>query len=268
MTDRFPRTWVEFDDPADARRRFRCDLTWLTSNWRCVYGAGCRSIDADVPYGGCCVLGAHFADDADLNRVAAQVEQLDEELWDRHPGSTASPAWTTTTDGVTMTRVVDGACIFLNRPDSPTGAGCALHHLAARTGASHVEVMPNACWQLPLRRADRYVDYPDGTRQVEVTLTEYTRRDWGPGWREIDWYCTDSAEAHIDKEPVYRSCREELVALMGEPACDVLAQHAATHLAAVRALRSGGRTHLPLLVHPATLEASERRATPPKTRRR
>ena len=63
---RTARTWVEFDDPADDGQRFRCDLTWLTSSWTCVFGSGCHGIDSDKPDFGCCVLGAHFTDKDDL----------------------------------------------------------------------------------------------------------------------------------------------------------------------------------------------------------
>ena len=43
----FPRAWVEFPDPADAEQVFRCDLTWLTSRWTCIFGRGCQGIEAD-----------------------------------------------------------------------------------------------------------------------------------------------------------------------------------------------------------------------------
>ena len=43
----FPRSWLEFTDPADSRRVFRCDTTWLTSSWMCIFGRGCRGIYAD-----------------------------------------------------------------------------------------------------------------------------------------------------------------------------------------------------------------------------
>ena len=38
----FPRSFVEFIDPADDNQLFRCDLTWLTSRWLCIYGNGCE----------------------------------------------------------------------------------------------------------------------------------------------------------------------------------------------------------------------------------
>jgi hypothetical protein len=54
------RVWVEFDDPAEPNQRFRADLTWLTSSWICIFGAGCRGIYADRPDDGCCTLGGPF----------------------------------------------------------------------------------------------------------------------------------------------------------------------------------------------------------------
>src|SRR5664279_1963141 len=48
-----PRMWVEFPDPSDANQRFRCDLTWLTSSWSCIFGSGCAGIYKDRPDAGC-----------------------------------------------------------------------------------------------------------------------------------------------------------------------------------------------------------------------
>ena len=79
----FPRAYVEFADPADEAQVFRCDLTWLTSAYMCIFGQGCQGIYAGRPDDGCCTLGAHFADDEDEQRVAGWVERLtDDERWD------------------------------------------------------------------------------------------------------------------------------------------------------------------------------------------
>ena len=51
----------------------------------------------------------------------------------------------------THTRVVDGACIFLNRPGFAGGEGCALHIAALACDESPTEWKPSVCWQLPLR---------------------------------------------------------------------------------------------------------------------
>ena len=75
----FPRAWIEFQDPADAEQVFRCDVTWLTSNWNCIFGNGCPGIYATAPEAGCCALGAHFSDKDDEDRVAEWVELLDDD---------------------------------------------------------------------------------------------------------------------------------------------------------------------------------------------
>ena len=272
-----PRTWIEFVDPlrpepaetpedledgeeaeeADLPQRFRCDITWLTSSWTCIYGSGCSGIYADRPHDGCCTLGAHFTDDEDIERVEATVKRLTAETWQfREEGRKRNGGWTELEDGELKTRVVDGACIFLNRPGFPTGDGCSLHQEALRSGLAPHTVKPDVCWQLPIRRSYRKVKRPDGTRYLETTIAEYDRRGWGPGGHDLDWYCSGNSEAHVGREPVFRSNEGELRELMGDAAYDELATHCVAHLAVVKAARSnGGRALLPLLVHPATLAA-------------
>lgn len=251
--------WVEFTDPADRGQRFRCDLTWLTSSWTCIFGAGCQGIYADRPDDGCCTLGAHFTEKADWKRVSSVVAELGEDEWQYHSVGTATGRrgdWMEKEDGADKTRVVDGACIFLNRPGFPAGAGCALHQHAVLMGQPPFTAKPDVCWQLPIRRTYRTIELPDDTSYLEVTITEYDRRGWGPGGHDLDWYCSGNPEAHIGLEPVYRSCGPELVELMGQEAYDELVIRAEAHLSSARAaVARGARKLLPLLVHPATLHA-------------
>ena len=192
------RTWAEMPDPANPGQRFRVDLTWLTSSWTCIFGSGCKGIYADRPDDGCCTLGAHFTDDDDVERVQAVVAELGEDEWQMHPGRgrygdkdpARLKAWTEKEDGARKTKVVDGACIFLNRPGFPAGAGCALHQHAVLTGRPPHEAKPDVCWQLPIRRSYRTVERPDDTSYLEVTIAEYDRRGWGPGGHDLDWYCS------------------------------------------------------------------------------
>ncbi|HWM39018.1 MAG TPA: hypothetical protein VNS49_18080 [Streptomyces sp.] len=86
----FARAWVEFPDPADAEQIFRCDLTWLTSRWNCVFGQGCQGIRPGRATDGCCTLGAHFADEDDEKRVASHVARLTPEIWQFHDEGKAS----------------------------------------------------------------------------------------------------------------------------------------------------------------------------------
>ncbi len=258
-----PRIWVEFPDPADIAQRFRCDLTWLTSSWMCIFGAGCQGIYADRPDDGCCTLGAHFTDQDDYRRVRAVAAELGEDEWQLHDVATAGgglrrESWTELEDGVRKTRVVEGACIFLNRPGFPAGAGCALHQHAVVKGLPPTSLKPEVCWQLPVRRTYRTVEQPDESSYLEVSIGEYDRRGWGPGGHDLDWYCSGNPEAHVGREPVYRSNKAELVELMGEPGYEQLVLRCEAHLRAVTAARRiGNRKLLPLLVHPATLAAQD-----------
>ena len=258
-----PRIWVEFPDPADIAQRFRCDLTWLTSSWMCIFGAGCQGIYADRPDDGCCTLGAHFTDQDDYRRVRAVAAELGEDEWQLHDVATAGgglrrESWTELEDGVRKTRVVEGACIFLNRPGFPAGAGCALHQHAVVKGLPPTSLKPEVCWQLPVRRTYRTVEQPDESSYLEVSIGEYDRRGWGPGGHDLDWYCSGNPEAHVGREPVYRSSKTELVELMGEPGYEQLVLRCEAHLRAVTAARRiGNRKLLPLLVHPATLAAQD-----------
>jgi hypothetical protein len=238
-----PRAFVEFIDPADDAQMFKCDLTWLTSRYMCIFGQGCQGIYSGRPDDGCCTLGAHFADKADEKRVRGYVKLLDREHWQLHDVGTAHKnAWIETDDeGERKTAVHDGACVFLNRPGFEGGEGCALHGLALRVGKHPLETKPDVCWQLPIRRSFREVELPDGTAYTEVTIGEYDRRGWGAGGHDLDWYCSGNTEAHVAPDPLYVTNGPELVELMGPAAYDQLVGHCEAHIAS-RSL---------LAVHPA-----------------
>ncbi|HYG93763.1 MAG TPA: hypothetical protein VD859_09255 [Nocardioides sp.] len=243
----FPRAFVEFVNPADESEVLRCDLTWLTSSFTCIFGQGCAGIYADSPDTGCCTLGAHFADKADEKRVARYVDQLTPDLWQFHPGRPAKKRdWVEVDedgDRKTLAIEVDGqrGCVFHNRADFHTGAGCALHGLALQQGRNPLETKPDVCWQLPIRRTFRTVERQDGTSYTEVTISEYDRRGWGPGGHDLDWYCSGNTEAHVAVEPVYVTHQAELVALMGAEAYDELVRHCEAHV----------RSRSALALHPA-----------------
>jgi hypothetical protein len=224
----FPRTWVEFPDPADPGQLFRADLTWLCSRWACIFGRGCQGIVAGRADDGCCSLGAHFADRADERRVRAAARELTPALWQH--ASVGRRIAQTDGEGARMTRVVDGACVFLNLPGFPAGAGCALHLLALHTGRHPLETKPDVCWQLPVRRVYDQVQRSDGSTVLVVTLGEYDRRGWGPGGHDLHWWCTGSAAAHVGADPLYLAYGPELTALMGAPAYAELARLGEQHL--------------------------------------
>jgi hypothetical protein len=274
------RTWVEFPDPGGPggpggsgdrdgvpQQVFRCDLTWLTSSWTCIFGRGCRGIYADRPDDGCCTLGAHFADKDDEKRVRSAVKRLTAQTW-QHRADGARGGWVEVDeDGARKTRIVDDACIFLNRPDFAGGGGCALHRLALDEGREPLETKPDVCWQLPLRRTYRTVDRPDGTDYLEVSIGEYDRRGWGPGGHDLDWYCTGNPAAHIATVPVFRSLAPELIELIGAGPYAELARHCEEFIGA-RANNAAVPRAMSAATHPATVAANHRGASPEPKRRK
>ena len=244
----FPRAFVEFVDPADETQVMRCDLTWLTSSYTCIFGQGCPGIYADAPDAGCCTLGAHFADKDDEKRVAAFVAQLDDEQWQQRPRAQGQEVGLGR-DG-RRRRAQDPhrrgrrpAGLRVPQPSRlrTNGAGCALHGLASSRASNPLETKPDVCWQLPIRRTFRDVERQDGTTYTEVSIGEYDRRGWGPGGHDLDWYCSGNTEAHVAVEPVYVTNEAELVELMGRAAYDELVRHCEAHL----------RSRSALALHPA-----------------
>lgn len=224
----FPRAFVEFSDPTDPGQVFRCDLTWLTSRWTCIYGSGCQGILEGRPDDGCCSLGAHFSDKADERRVLEHAARLTPEEWQYHGTKKLVEK---DEDGARKTKTVDGGCVFLNRTGFPGGAGCALHLYAQRTGRHYLEAKPDVCWQLPIRRGYERVRRPDESEVLMISIGEYDRRAWGPGGHDLHWYCSGATEAHVGRDPVYISNAAELTALMGPAAYAELVAHCEAHLA-------------------------------------
>ncbi|MGH3417014.1 MAG: hypothetical protein ACRDVE_19510 [Actinocrinis sp.] len=242
----FPRSWIEFADPDNTEQVFRADLTWLCSRWNCIWGSGCQGIHAGRPDDGCCTLGAHYSDTADEKRVKESAKRLTADTWQFHDVAAKRGGRLSITEvdeeGDRQTRVHEGACIFLNRPGFEGGAGCALHALALREGRHPLETKPDVCWQLPIRRTYDWIERPDDTKVLMITLGEYDRRGWGPGGHDLNWWCTGNTEAHTAPDPVYVSYGPELTELMGRPAYDLLVEFCETHLA----------SKTPIARHPAT----------------
>ncbi len=220
------RDWVEFADPGDPAHLVRADVTWLLSRWTCVYGRGCHGVEGR-PDDGCCSHGAFWSDEDDERRVAAAAQQLSRRDWQHaEVGRARGISEPDELDGAPArrTRLVDGACVFLNRPGFAEGQGCALHALALRTGRHPLQTKPDVCWQLPLRRAQETVERPDEVRVLVTTLAEFDRRGWGPGGADLSWWCTGSPDAHVGTQRLYQTYEAELVQLLGRPAYDVLAR--------------------------------------------
>jgi len=240
------REWVSFPDPDDPGRTWQIDVTFLLSSWECIFGCGCQGVWTEPTpelVHGCCTYGAHFSDKADLDHVTKAARRLSPETWQfaklaKKKGIFAKVGKNDDGTPDRRTRLVQDACIFLNRPGFGTGPGCALHQQAVRDGLHHSDLKPEVCWQLPLRRIDD--DQDDGT--VVSRLTEFGRDGWGEGGEDFGWWCTEEAAAFGGSEPVYRSMAEELRKMLGK----ALAKQVSVYLDARQHAKG-----FPPVVHPA-----------------
>ena len=205
--------YLSFDDP-DEERTWVFDTTFLQSNWNCIWGNGCKGVlteDATEMNQGCCSYGAHFIDAADVQTVVDTSARLRPDQWQFHDDA-AENGWTDTEpDGTVVTRVHEGACIFLNRPGFAGGEGCALHSAALAVGERYIDWKPDVCWQLPLRLHED----TDAHGHVTSTLREWKRRDWGEGGAEFHWWCTESDDAFSGRKPAYKYLRDEIIEFTG-----------------------------------------------------
>jgi hypothetical protein len=175
-----------FSDPeiSDGETTWRFDRTFLTSNWTCIWGRGCLGIlPQPAPHlgQGCCSMGADLDGDDEARRIAALAATLQPARFEHH--GAASECGVFADSSCRSTRVVDGACIFLNRPGFAGGAGCALHLAALDSGESPIDWKPSVCWQLPIK-----VDWEPGDDGTEVaTVRGWTRSDWGTEGATMAW---------------------------------------------------------------------------------
>ncbi|HSP30210.1 MAG TPA: hypothetical protein VLN74_16785 [Ilumatobacteraceae bacterium] len=210
--------WISFEDP-DEQRTWVFDASYLRSNYTCIYGCGCKGIlDEPAPELalGCCSFGAHFAaadDIANLERYVGRLEPRHMQfhakmkkkghLRDGDPDDDGNP--------VTVTRLVDDACIFLNRVGFEGGVGCSLHIAALEAGERPMDWKPSVCWQVPIRLEHS----TDESGHVTSRLREWKRRDWGEGGDDFGWWCTEEPDAFVGTEPLYVSAKHDIVELVG-----------------------------------------------------
>ncbi len=202
-------TYTEVD-AGDTLWRF--DRRFLTSNWTCIWGRGCQGIGpvAAPELGhGCCSLGAELDGVDEALTLAANADALSPDIFQHHAEAAAGGVFRD--EARDATRVVDGACIFLNRVGFAGGAGCALHLAAVRAGESPIDWKPSVCWQLPIK-----VDWEMRDDDVEVaTVRGWERRDWGDDGPGMAWCCTEGTDAYVGDRPVVDSLADELTEIVG-----------------------------------------------------
>jgi hypothetical protein len=221
------RETVTFRDASGWSWEF--DLTFMLSNYRCIWGCGCPDIRLQGTARGCCTDGVEIyqgdgdtAGREDLKKIRGRVRQLSDEDWQNRRvalGRGGRDAWGKARfkrDSV-HTRLYRGACIFHNRADHPAGAGCALHIAALRRDENPIDWKPRTCWQTPL-----FFDLDEQTKTTTVRACRTI--DWG-GEGIIDWWCTEHQAAFSADQPVYVTMEAELRRVCGASVYDELAAY-------------------------------------------
>jgi hypothetical protein len=192
---------------------WKFDTAFLKSNWTCIWGRGCLGIHNEPTEDlqqGCCSVGAHMDGEDEARMVSAFAAMIDPELFEFHDEAVTGGVFSD--EKRNNTRVVDGACIFLNRPGFSAGAGCALHLAAVAAGESPQEWKPSVCWQLPVK-----VDWVQTSPTTEeATLRRWSRADWGDEGETMAWCCTEGDRAYVGDSAVIDSLAEELAEIVGE----------------------------------------------------
>jgi hypothetical protein len=191
---------------------WRFEAAFFRSNWSCIWGRGCLGIGdqpAEALGHGCCSVGAELGDADEAMTLSALAATLAPERFEYHDAAQAGGVFAD--DDRRATRVVDGACIFLNRPGFAGGAGCALHLAALDAGEPPRDWKPSVCWQLPIR-----VDWEARDEHTETaTVRRWSRSDWGEEGATMAWCCTEGERAYVADRPVVDSLAEEIEAICG-----------------------------------------------------
>ena len=181
---------------------WRFDVAFLRSNWQCIWvGAVSGSATTRMrTAGGCCSLGAELEDEDEARLISVLAATLDPARFEHHAAAGEGGVFA---DGRRMaTRVVDGGCVFLNRPGFPGGAGCALHLAAIDAGEPPPEWKPAVCWQLPI-----HVDWSDGDAGRRWRRCARGRGSTGARGRVDGWCCSTDAGAFVGEGARHRVAR-------------------------------------------------------------
>lgn len=162
-----------------------------------------------------------MVDKKETKRITKLAKKLSASEWQYRSLGLNKGVIVKTRSGEDKTRLIDGACIFLNRSNFDGPKGCAFHIHAQNNNILPLKVKPTVCWQLPIRMEE----LTDTNKHVYVTIRAWERRDWGDGGSYFYWWCTETAEAFIGKDPVYKSLKPELIELCGTKVYHLLEKH-------------------------------------------
>ena len=191
---------------------WRFDRDFLASKWTCIWGKGCKGINAtaDESLGhGCCSLGAELDGIDEARDLSAAAATIPAHLFQFHAEASSGSVFAD--EAYSATRVIDGACIFHNRNGFAGGEGCALHLAAEYFHESPTDWKPSVCWQLPIK-----VDWEMRDDNVEIaTVRRWSRADWGDHGTKMAWCCTEGSDAYVGQSSVIDSLGDEISKIVG-----------------------------------------------------
>lgn len=247
-----PTDYLEFQHE---NKNWRVNLSFLMSNWKCIYGDGCaghfgiqdKNIYPDV---GCCSDGAYIEPE-EFDALSERVSELTDDEWQPELRKIAESKGWFTNKKERKTRVYEKSCIFNNRAGGSNGkVGCAFHILAEKKGIHFTETKPTVCWQVPLRF------YED--QDLVNVIDAWDADDWGGANEDgthnswMCWWCIDAPDAYVGKHMVYQEMKMELIKLMGEGAylelCRLIVERMGNKIAPMLGtLQNNGKPLLPIL---------------------
>ena len=205
------------------RRRRSCGRTTGAST-----AQGCKGVldaDATEMEQGCCSYGAHFVDEDDVANVVRHFVRLEPrhmQFYDeavtaglprlRRRGRRHAPP---RSPGSSTTRASSST-----DPGSPRVPGARCTSPRSRPASARWTGSPTCAGRCRLRLEHS----TDENGHVTSRLRDWKRRDWGEGSDDFHWWCTEAPDAYVGDQPVYRSARDEIVELVGEPVYDLLVQ--------------------------------------------
>jgi hypothetical protein len=198
--------WISFEHDGAT---WLFDVTFLESAWACIWDKMPGRPRRTHSGGRAGLLqSARTSRTTAIDLVTIAATRLTAEQWQFHRPVAAAIV---DDGGSSVTALVEDACVFLNRPGFPGGAGCALHRGALEAGSSPRHWKPEVCWQLPLRLEH----HEDDNGHAVATLRQWRRRDWGDGGAAFHWWCTEDDRAFVETAPVYERLGDEISALVG-----------------------------------------------------
>ena len=195
MDDR--HEWFSFEDPNEDRT-WMFDVTFLLSNWTCIWGAGCQGVltgpAAGAQPGVLLVRRAlprqRRLQAGDPLRQAAHARAVAVPRRREEAGRVRDPP-----EERRLAHPARGRRVHLPEPPGLRGRRGlrAPHRRASRPASASSTGSPRSAGSCPIRQ----VDSTDENGHVTSTVREWKRRDWGEGGFEFHWWCTDAPDAFV-----------------------------------------------------------------------